>query len=601
MAFKRTSFRVKIFVIIFIAILLPTISVSTIIYKKSEKAITDQTSKSIISSTSFAIENIDSSLNAIDGVSKSILVDKRLDYVAGLKYTLTGEEKVKLFSELRELLSFFSSRIKSTYMLTGIDSYYLYLKNQRAIINSKTTYYENVNEENIDFLQKFESNEYDGLWFVTTPVDYDTDGTNKYRLVGERLITYNKPITDEDGNMSALLAINVSENFISDYFRRIQIGTPGELVVIDKYESIVSHPDKSLIGRKLDKYSEVIKRINKLGSNSGSFFSKIDGEVQFVVYSISDYTKWKYMVIIPAVQVLGKVSEIQNFLVIVISITVFLVLGITLLLSYVFYKPLEKLVVAMQQVENRNLDVRIDDKRDDEYHKVYQGFNDMVTELKRLIKDLTNEKILKKEAEIKLLQAKLNPHFLYNTLESIHSIAKIKKVDEISSMVSAMSKFFRISLSGGKDIVTLKEAVDLVVSYLTVQNIRFKGKVAYNIDIPEELMGYKVPKLILQPIVENSIYHGIEKKKGKGQLTISALKDSGYLKLVVEDNGVGIKEEDLKELMGSINSENFEDSSNFALKNLNLQLKLKYGQESGISIESVYGEGTRVIIKLYKI
>ena len=275
-----------------------------------------------------------------------------------------------------------------------------------------------------------------------------------------------------------------------------------------------------------------------------------------------------------------------------------MVLGITILLSNIFYKPLEKLVSAMQMIENRNLDVRIDDKRADEYQRVYKGFNDMVSELKRLIKDLTNEKILKKEAEIKLLQAQINPHFLYNTLESIHSIAKIKKVEEIALMVSALSKFYRISLSGGKDIVTLKEAVELVKDYLTIQNIRFKGKISYYFDISDELMRYRVPKLILQPIVENSIYHGIERSKGNGILNIYGMLDKSNLNLVVEDNGVGIEKESLEELQRSIEDDSFENSKNFALKNLNQQIKLKYGPNYGLSIKSEYGKGTCVTIRL---
>jgi two-component system, sensor histidine kinase YesM len=271
---------------------------------------------------------------------------------------------------------------------------------------------------------------------------------------------------------------------------------------------------------------------------------------------------------------------------------------LTYLLSYIFYNPLKKIVSAMQMIENRNLDVRINDNRADEYHKVYKGFNNMVTELNSLIRDLVNEKILKKEAQIKLLQAQINPHFLYNTLESIHSIAKIKKVDEISSMVSALSKFFRISLSGGKDDVTLSEAIELVLNYLTIQNIRFNGKIDYQINIPEELRKAIVPKLILQPVAENSIYHGIEQKKGIGILIISALSQKGEMELIIEDNGIGINEKNLLELRNSIENGSFEDSRNFALKNLNRQIKLKYGINYGLKIESVEGNGTSVHIKL---
>ena len=599
MFYRNISFRVKIFIIIFIAILLPVILVSSILFKRSEQAITDQTSKVVISSLDFAIQNIDYSLDAAVGMSELILTDSGFISTADSGRIFDDEEKTRKYSGVRELLNFILARIKSLNILAGIDSFYVYLVNQDAIIDSKTTYYENVNEDNVDFLQKLKSDEYNEAWFVSEPVDYYTINRIESRLADSKhLITYNKVLKGKSGNTLAVLAVNIDENFLSDYYKRIQTGISGEFVVIDRNENIAAHANKSVIGKKFDKYSELNSRITNSKYQSGSFFLKIDNEEKFVVYSISKYSTWRYIVIIPASDILGKVYEIRSFLFVIISITILLVFGITLLLSFTFYKPLEKLVSAMQKIESRNLNVKIDDKRRDEYQKVYKGFNDMVSELKSLINDLTNEKILKKEAEIKLLQAQINPHFLYNTLESIHSIAKIKNVEEISLMVSALSKFFRISLSGGKDIVTLSEAIDLAVSYLTIQNIRFKGKISYDVNVTEELKGYKVPKLILQPIVENSIYHGIERRKGEGKLVITGEMEDGVLKLVVEDNGIGIDKDNLQELRESIESESFEDSRNFALRNLNRQIKLKYGPGYGIYIESESGIGTRVSVRL---
>lgn len=598
MILRNLSFRIKIFIIIFVAILIPTISVSTILYVKSENAITEQTSRTITNSMNFVIGNIDSSLNAINEMSKSILTDKRLISMVNSKDYFDTGDRVQKYSELRDLLNSFSNRIKSTYMLDGIESYYLYIPNQKTIINSKSTFYENVNENEVDFLQKLNNNKQLDSWFVSTPFEANSLGFSQSRLTGARLITYDKVLNDEQGNRETVLAINVDVNFISDNLNKIQAGTLGEIIAMDRTGTLVSQSDKNVSSKKSDEYKEINKKIAVSNVKSGSFFQNQGIESDFVIYSVSEYTDWRYIVIIPAAQVLGQVWEIQKFLIIVISIAVVLVLILTYVLSYIFYNPLKKIALAMQKIENRNLDVRIDDKRGDEYHMVYKGFNDMVIELNCLIKDLVNEKILKKEAEIKLLQAQINPHFLYNTLESIHSIAKIKKVDEISQMVSALSKFFRISLSGGKDVVPLKEAINLVLNYLTIQNIRFNGKIGYQIDIPEDLNTYIVPKLILQPIVENSIYHGIEKKKGEGILTISGFSLNDELQLSVKDNGVGISEKDLFELRKSIESDSFEDSKNFALKNLNRQIKLKYGSGYGVNINSVEGEGTSVNVRL---
>lgn len=597
--FKNISFRVKIFFIIFIAILVPTVTAGTIIYIKSENAIRDQTSLTITNSMNLVIENIDSSLNAINDMSNSILTDNRLTSIVLAKRNLEYGDRVQTYSELRDLLSSFSGRIRNTVMMNGLVSYSLYIDSQKTVIDSKSTYFEDVNANEIDFVKRIKEGKDTGSWFLSTPFEENSIlGFGRSRLIGTKQITYDNVLKDSGGNTQAILAINVTTNFISDNINKIQTGMLGEIVALDEDGNLVSQSDKNITDWKSDNYKKINNRITELAKRSGSFTYELGNESDFVIYSISEYTDWRYVVIIPTAQLWEQVFEIQKFLVLVISVSVLLVFLITYLLSYIFYKPLEKLVQAMQKIENRNLDARIDDKRNDEYHKVYKGFNDMVTELKSLINDLVNEKLLKKEADIKLLQAQINPHFLYNTLESIHSIAKIKKVDEISNMVSALAKFFRISLSGGKDVVTLQEAVNLILNYLTIQNIRFNGKIDYRIDIPEETTGYMVPKLILQPIVENSIYHGIEKKKGEGRLVISARRQGGNLLLSVEDNGAGISENELEELRKSIESDSFENSENFALKNLNRQIVLKYGPEFGVTISSVKGEGTLVDVRL---
>lgn len=598
MIFRDTNFRVKIFIIMFIAIFLPMVSVGSIIYKRSEMAITEQTTKVVASSLGYVINNIDISMETIISMSNLLVSDMRITSVASKKTRFMEGQKTVRYIEIRQLMDFLMSRARESYTLSGIESLYVYLQNQNTIIDSKSTYYENLDTNNVDFLKKLEDKEYKGTWFVADPVNFNTLNRVESRLSTHKVISCAREILNKDGERIAAVSINFRDDFINDYYNKIQTGISGDFIVMDSSSTIISHTNENSMGKKLPGYSDLSDEINKLNNSSGSFFINIDDENKFVVYAVSPYTNWRYAVIIPAQSILGKVYEIQDFLFMIITVTALLVLGITYMLSSIFYKPLEKLVFAMQQIESRNLDVRIDDKRRDEYRKVYNGFNKMVVELKSLIKDLTNEKILKKEAEIKLLQAQINPHFLYNTFESIYSIAKIKKVDEISQMVSALSRFFRTSLSGGKEAIPLKDAAEMVSNYLIIQNIRFKDKIDYKINIPEEALECIVPKLVLQPIVENSIYHAIEKKKGKGMLVVSAALHEDSLELTVEDDGVGIPVLELLKLRNSLESDSFEDSKNFALKNINRQIKLKYGQNFGIEIYSVEGEGTRTMVRL---
>jgi two-component system sensor histidine kinase YesM len=414
------------------------------------------------------------------------------------------------------------------------------------------------------------------------------------------LLTYNHTAYDEDGNALVSIAANIRCDFLSSHYGSIQKGIIGDFTLINENNCFIANPDKRLISKSAEMYLPILKNIENTGKSKGSFQFKLDGKNMLIVYAVSANTNWKYIVTIPIIDMLGQIYDIQKYFVLVSVFIAILMIPVSYLIAGSLYKPLGKLVFAMNNIEKGNLDTSINDSRKDEYQEVFQGFNDMVKKLRGLIEDLSNEKISKKEAEINLLQAQINPHFLYNTLDSIYSISVVKNVDSISQLVSALSRFFRISLSGGKAEIFLKEEIDIINSYLTIQNIRFNNKIICDINIPEEYQNAIVPKLFLQPIVENAIYHGIEMKKGQGHLWINCSPTDAGLDMYVKDDGVGISEDKLELIQNSINNENGEsaDNKNFALKTLNKQLILKYGNFYGIKIESTLGEGTMVAISI---
>lgn len=598
MFFRNLSFRVKIFLLIFISIFLPVMAVSAILYGMAENAVTEQTVKVVTNSIDKVIGRIDYSFQEAARMSSLVLDDRRFAALADYAKPFDSAEKNQDFIQIRDVLESYISRVNSAYILPGLDSCCVYLPYQHAVVDSKTTYYENVNESNVSFYSQA-SNGMDGKWYVADPVDYYTLNGKTSRVPESKVITYGRLLKSATGQTMAALAINVNSSYINESYSAIESLMSGEFVVMDGDGRIVSHPDASLIGSIAPKYAPIHAKIGALGALSGSFFLPVNGVQSLVIYSVSAYTGWSYAHIIPASAILGNMYRIKGILVgVILPAAVILMLLLTYALSYFFYTPLLKLVTAMQKVEGRDLSVRIDDRRRDEYHKVYKGFNDMTEELKRLIHDLTSEKILKKEAQIKLLQAQINPHFMYNTLESIYSIAKIKGVEEIAAMTAALSRFFRISLSGGRDEVPLREALELAVNYLTIQNIRFKGKIRYEISVPEGLMGCVVPKFLLQPVVENSIFHGIESIRGQGLLTVNGSEEDGVMTLKVADNGKGIGPDRLRELRESLESDGAGSAGNFALRNLSRQIKLKYGDEYGLKIDSTAGEGTAVEIRI---
>ena len=198
-------------------------------------------------------------------------------------------------------------------------------------------------------------------------------------------------------------------------------------------------------------------------------------------------------------------------------------------------------------------------------------------------------------AELELLQAQINPHFLYNTLDSIAILAESQREEDVIDMVNSLSTFFRNSLNRGEDIISLRSELIQARSYLEIQQIRYSDILSWEISVPEELQDCNVPKLILQPLIENALYHGIKNRRGRGLLTITGEESGEDLFLYVKDNGAGMTAEQLAMLQ----SGNFEEHhSGLGLKNVHQRIRLYCGSPYGLSFDSVPGEGTTVTVRL---
>jgi len=279
-----------------------------------------------------------------------------------------------------------------------------------------------------------------------------------------------------------------------------------------------------------------------------------------------------------------------------------------LLLSHQLTNSLRQLEKRMSFVRNGDFSVRFFYLYRDEVGSLARGFNYMIEEIQRLVEkqEETIEELKwerdyaaeiqkqKRKAELKALQAQINPHFLYNTLNAITWQAADQGAEEISILSSALGRFFRISLSKGAEIITLREELEHVTSYLEIQSIRYHSRLNYQIELNEEWLDYRVIKLILQPLVENSIYHGIKEKEGTGLIRISAeptrIKDEPALKLIVWDDGKGIPAEKMAAINHALKRGEKERTDGYGIFNVNERLQLLYGEEYGLEYESVEGQ-----------
>lgn len=262
--------------------------------------------------------------------------------------------------------------------------------------------------------------------------------------------------------------------------------------------------------------------------------------------------------------------------------------------------PLGNLCTLTRQVANGNFETRVKNGNTDEIQTLNDSFNRMAEQIGELVDNIRTEQVNQRKTELKLLQAQINPHFLYNTLDTIVWLAEAKKTDQVVSMVTSLSDFFRTTLSQGRDYVTVKEEELHVRSYLKIQKFRYQDILDYSISFPEELYSYTTLKLTLQPIVENALYHGIKNKRGKGFIDVTArMTDRQEIEFTVSDDGVGMTPTELNGLRDMIAGRTEAAADNvhgIGLRNVNERIRLNYGPQYGVHVESIYGSGTTVTV-----
>lgn len=297
--------------------------------------------------------------------------------------------------------------------------------------------------------------------------------------------------------------------------------------------------------------------------------------------------------------------EYQNFFITLIRFSIFAFLLLLLLILFLSYyiplsisRPITRLSEVTDQVAKGDLTVRSDVRGGMEVSRLSDSLNTMIDKINELLEQVKKEQIRLRKAEFELLQSQINPHFLYNTLDAIVWLAEAGDQKKVVGMVESLSEFFRTSLNQGKDIISIQEELQHVRSYLEIQQVRYQDILQYEIQVPKELYCCLIPKITIQPLVENALYHGIKNKRGKGRIVISGRKEQEGFLLQIEDNGIGIDKERLIQVREGILNKVLTGKDMYGLYNVNERIRLNFGEQYGISLESEYGRGTVVNIML---
>lgn len=432
-------------------------------------------------------------------------------------------------------------------------------RNYEDMINSTMV----ASEFSLDFKKDFD---YETYLLIVGNKSVDESELDNMLNEAERIISGLEEITDSKDNVERLSSVKKYLKNLRIYKERIE----ENLEEGDKYENNI-----------------------EIWENDVQIVTSLLREtfLQYIYYEVKDLQQLR--------------SQYQIFYERIIRISLIAFICILILIMFVFYKiplsithPIRRLSEVTDQAAKGDFTVRFDVRSSEEVSVLSDSLNMMIDKINELLEQVKMEQTRLREAEFKILQAQINPHFLYNTLDAIVWLAEAGEQKKVVGMVGNLSEFFRLSLNQGKDIVSVYDEMNHVRSYLEIQQVRYQDILQYDINVPKKLNKYLIPKLTIQPLVENALYHGIKNKRGPGKIIISGSGDKEFFVLKVEDNGIGIGEERLEQIREGMRNKVPAESEIYGLYNVNERIRLNFGENYGISITSEYGKGTIVSISL---
>jgi len=428
-----------------------------------------------------------------------------------------------------------------------------------------------------------------GTAVISSPHVQNVLQDNYYRWV----VSLSRELVSADGNEKmGIFVVDLNFSIINDMCSKIKLGKRGYVFIVDREGNIVYHPQQQLI------YSNVKhEMIDEVLNSAENYFITDEGN-DSRIYNImnSVNTGWKIVGVSYINELVTNKSEIERSHTLWGFICLTTAMIISIILSKRISSPIKHLESLMKQVEKGNFDIKVDIESSNEIGELGRAFNIMITKIKELMKQNMKEQELKRKSELKALQAQINPHFLYNTLDSIVWMAEAKNSEEVVLMTSALAKLFRLSISKGEEIIPMYNEIEHVRSYLTIQEMRYRNKLEFEIDVDPEIYHYKTLKIILQPLVENSIYHGIKNKEGIGNIKIKGKICNDKILLQVIDNGIGMDREKIKNIFEK--SGKSPGGSGVGVKNVNERIKLYFGKDYGLEFQSEPNHGTTVNVWL---
>ncbi|MFU7514311.1 cache domain-containing protein [Clostridium sp. HCS.1] len=450
----------------------------------------------------------------------------------------------------------------------------------------------NIEARNNNWFQNAK-NKKENLHFSTPHVqNLFYDPNYKYRWVVS--LSRAVEITNNGKTSSGVLLVDMNFSGIEQICKNVEVSKNGYVYLIDRDGEIIYHPRQQLI------YSNLITENNKEAAKfeDGNHIEKFEGSKRLVTVKTVGYTGWKLVAISPMSDVTAGYYEFRVFAIFIMIFAIFILISINMFVSSRIANPIKDLEKSVKEFENGVVNLNITENGSYEVQHLAKAIKSMVNQMNILMKNIMIEQESKRKSELNALQAQINPHFLYNTLDSIIWMIENEKYDGSIVMVSALARFFRISLSKGKNVITVKDELEHARNYLTIQNIRYKNKFSYSIESDENTLNLTSIKLIVQPLIENAIYHGMEYMSGDGDIVVKSYRKEKDLYIDIIDNGLGMPQEIADKLLIEKVNNGQKKGSGIGLRNVHERIKLYFGEEYGLEVYSEPDEGTTIRIHM---
>lgn len=555
--FRNMKFRYKLITTYILLGIIPMTIMGLVWYNQTRIILMKQEKSSIENYLTQAVSNMDNQLRIYNNLSDYIAFNQQISHVVSHEY----DSYYDMYNQFSNVLDPMLASLK--YFHSDINQITIYTKNN--VVKHNTTLAPITEIENEDWYKIIKGNN-DIHWFVSQ---------DEKKVFCARNIP-----TLENNYEVGVLYVQVDYEKLFESFKQMNDSNYGIFIMDELGNNIFNFdqfedPNKS---RKMT-FDEFNKGIGK-------------EKIYTIVTAHSVNNNWTVSLYKPQ----KLIYESTNFMITgnVIAIMLLIVFSIiiTSVLSKVMVSGLEKLRANMEEVEKGNMEITVKSNNEDEVGALIRGFEKMILQIKALIEDVYESRLIQKDYEMKALQAQINPHFLYNSLSLINWMALETDQEDISKITLSLSTFYRTALNKGKNILRVRDEIKNMRSYLDIQLMMHDYEFDVDVQVEEDILDYNILNLILQPLIENAINHGIDlKTNGRGCIKIIGEKQNDEIVLIVSDNGVGMSNEQAESILTN-------KSNGYGVKNVNERIKLYYGEQYQLKIESEIGIGTKVKVTI---